>query len=56
MKRILFHCFIRGIIDDGQVETEETENWNGKLKRKTGTEKLKSGNGRQHSNMRMRDH
>ena len=31
----------------GQVETEETESWNGKLKRKSETEKLKSGNGRQ---------
>ena len=31
----------------GQVETDETEYGNGRLKRKTETEKLKTGNGRQ---------
>ena len=30
----------------GQVETDETENGNGKLKRKAETEKLKFRNGR----------
>ena len=33
--------------EDGQVETEEAENGNGKLKRKTEAEKLKIGSGRQ---------
>ena len=34
----------------GRVETDETENGNGKLKRKAETEKLKFGNGRQKFN------
>ena len=43
-------------LKDGQVETDETENWNGtrkaeswngKRKRKAETEKLETGNGRQ---------
>ena len=33
-----------GLMCVGQVETDETENWNGK--RKAETEKRKSGNGR----------
>ena len=33
------------VVPMGQVETDETENWNGK--RKAATEKLKTGNGRQ---------
>ena len=42
------------------METEETENGNGKLKRKSEMEKLKLGNGRQYSLrkwhlLRMRD-
>ena len=43
----------------GQVETDEMENWNGKLKRKAETEKLKIGNGRHNCSrsylLRMRE-
>ena len=40
---------LNGASSSGQVETEETEmeSWNGILKRKSETEKLKIGGGRQ---------
>ena len=39
------HVLVEPTMLLGQVETDETENWNGKLKAET--EKLKTGNGRQ---------
>ena len=55
-QELKFRLFkLNQVIKIGQVETDETENGNGKLKRKAETEKLKFGNGRQNSSLLYQD-